>query len=286
MLIVAAVIVAAVLVLVTALQTTYPEKRLVQSRSFKVAAVSIALLSAILMIVGGILDERSKAAEERAQAELRQATEGLSRTVFPQDMHFEIDAVGPTDTSGVLFVNVLVVPDDSTYFCKWPVTHTPNLSGQGQIFRATELPRSKELYKVMLAQGVQALLFKDFRESGSAEQAHRLEQPTGVDNSRRRTLEEYEKSYFVLDITGGPVSDVRSADLVLKGWRVPFIVQKAGDNGLASRSSVRLGNKGATTVPFDAWAEEERPSHEVAPFWTTLGSAPEPVTVPALYGGA
>lgn len=227
------VVVAALLLLMTATQTTYPEGSLVRSRTFRISAIGIALLSAVLMVISAYRDERSKDAADRAQDELRQATEGLSRTAFLKDIGFELHSRGKiiedsqpqTGFSGA-FVNVYVVPEGSPHFCEWPVTHTPNLSGQGAIFELKSAPSQVGLYQLGLSQGVQMISFRAVLEPTNSIQ--KLSEPTLVDDHRRRTLEEYESSYFIAEISGD-VSDVKDSALLLKGSRVPFIFQRADD---------------------------------------------------------
>src|ERR1017187_5740114 len=218
-----AVVVAAVLVVLTAIQTTYPESSWVRSRPFRASAIVVAVLVALLTVISAIR-------EERAQDELRQATAGLSRTIFLKDMQFELSSrakisdVSPSQNGFPgAFVNVYVVPDGLPQFCEWPVTHTPNLSGQGAIFEARTVPSEADLQQLMVAQGVQMISFHGDPEP--PETVYQFSEPTLVDDHRRRTLEEYETSYFVAEVTGN-VSDVKDSALVLKGTRVPFIFER------------------------------------------------------------
>jgi hypothetical protein len=189
------------------------------------------------MVISAVEDAKSKEAQEQAESELRQATEGLSRTVFPQDMKFLLKGTAKlTETKSVFtntaFANVFVVPEDSPYFCKWQATHTPNLVGVGQVFHVQNLPSSQETQELMFAQGVQAILFQDPHGPGIGEKSFfdELANPILLDR-RRRTLEEYGNSYFILDLTGDLI-DVEHAELTLKGTPVPFIVQKSGKGWL------------------------------------------------------
>ena len=101
MMILLSVTVGALLVVVTVLQSTFPEDAVIKGHRFKIFAVSLAVTAGCLMIVTAFRDLAAKRADAAAQERLQSAVEGVSTTVFPRDVGIEISGRSVDDDAQI-----------------------------------------------------------------------------------------------------------------------------------------------------------------------------------------
>lgn len=230
------VLMAALLIIITALQTTFPEDARVKTRQFKLVAIIVACLSGVLMIFVA-------SSEGKAQKRLQAAMEGLSKTVFPQDIEFEFNGIytpRPTrmgDFRDVAFITVYVIPEDSPLLCRWKATHTPTVAvGLGQFFTEYAEPPAEELFLVFKSSRAQLIRFPlSPPESGPMTEYSVTLRGVPVVMKQYISLDNYMESQFIAEITvPGTLHKIQYAALILKGKPVPFHMLPKGNHWVGS----------------------------------------------------
>ncbi len=229
------VLVAALLVVLTALQATYPNEERVKTPLFKFLIMIIAGISAVLMVVGSYREHQSK---ERTQF----ALEGLSQTVFPRDIELDFSASyspGEPITSFLdeAFVMVAVISPQSSNFCRWGVTHTPTVdSAVGELFMRYENPPSSAANSAFFDRTAQLYKFPLMAHvSGTIAHLRGRVEAVPIVMEPLLPLDRYAESQFIVEVVvPGRVRDVQQAILYIKGKRVPLHIVDTGRGWMGS----------------------------------------------------
>jgi hypothetical protein len=231
--VVAAVTVGALLLIVSVLQATFADKSWITHRRFRAIAVALAFISAALMVIAAVREDRAQKSEAAAQEDLQAAVRGLSKTVFPQDMSFTCDVIYESLEANPRLeqffnIGIYIVPRESPFFGRWGVTHAPNPDlGLGALFTEVAELTGDESAELITRNDTQFLLFKSPAPAGmgtvpvpisaSPPDLNTLRSPT------YRSVDDYLASQFLCEIQApGRIARIANAKLTLKGKPVPF----------------------------------------------------------------
>lgn len=234
--VIAVAILSSLLVIGTIFQSTYPDDPRVRSKKFKGSLIAVAAVSAILLFVSSIQNER-------AQNELRDAVAGVSQTIFPRDMklHMAVTYSSAGRAVGIVnqpFVLLTIVPPESAEFCRIGVTSTPvEDSVFGELFPTLDPAPSTSSPLIGFGDPTVQVHKFQFKADNTGDMVSLSQEAAALPlvASRRWSMDELVRSQFIVEvIVPGTVRKIDQLNLLVKGKPIPFEVVRVGNRLLGS----------------------------------------------------
>ncbi len=164
------------------------------------------------MIVTALADARNRREEADAQTQLREAVDGVSTTVFPKDVSFDLDGRTANGGPAEIRFTVFAISVDSPLFGRWGATYTPNPTiAVGRVYEQWLGISDGDYIKLIAGPSVGFFHFAMQFDSGQLNRTEALVVP-----GPHLQLDDLMQRQFVCFMNSPELVEVRTAELLLK----------------------------------------------------------------------